>query len=102
MTTTVEKQPEQTASRRDDDIEQVHPEKPVDSDDHQAEPQGVRKVEAFNKVLYQSGKSGKILLITLILSIGLTMFGYGEFSFDAGGQTATKAVLHRYPLPDRP
>ncbi|KFX96912.1 hypothetical protein V490_03070 [Pseudogymnoascus sp. VKM F-3557] len=36
---------------------------------------GVRKVEAFNKVLSQS-RSGKLLLITLVVSIGLTKFGY--------------------------
>src|SRR5689334_29111 len=35
---------------------------------------GVSRVEAFNKVLYQSGKSGKILLWLLGISIGLTMF----------------------------
>lgn len=37
---------------------------------------GVSKVEAFNKVLYQSGKSGKTLLWLLAVSIGLTMFAY--------------------------
>lgn len=37
---------------------------------------GVSKVEAFNKVLYQSGRSGKILLWLLGISIGLTMFAY--------------------------
>lgn len=37
---------------------------------------GVSKVEAFNKVLYHSGKSGKLLLITLVNFIGLTMFAY--------------------------
>lgn len=37
---------------------------------------GVSKVEAFNKVLYQSGKSGKLLLWLLGVSIGLTMFAY--------------------------
>ncbi|KAH7166578.1 major facilitator superfamily domain-containing protein [Dactylonectria macrodidyma] len=37
---------------------------------------GVSKVEAFNKVLYQSGKKGKILLWLLGISIGLTMFAY--------------------------
>ncbi|KFZ18119.1 hypothetical protein V502_04278 [Pseudogymnoascus sp. VKM F-4520 (FW-2644)] len=36
---------------------------------------GVRKVEAFNKVLSKS-RSGKLLLITLVVSIGLTKFGY--------------------------
>lgn len=39
-------------------------------------PQGVRKVEAFNKALYASGRSGKILLYTLAVSIGMTMFAY--------------------------
>lgn len=37
---------------------------------------GVSRVEAFNKVLYQSGKSGKMLLWLLGVSIGLTMFAY--------------------------
>ncbi|TEA18332.1 Siderophore iron transporter 3 [Colletotrichum sidae] len=37
---------------------------------------GVTRVEAFNKVLYQSGKSGKIILWLLGVSIGLTMFAY--------------------------
>ncbi|RVX70626.1 hypothetical protein B0A52_05278 [Exophiala mesophila] len=37
---------------------------------------GVSKVEAFNKVLHQSGRSGKILLWLLGVSIGLTMFAY--------------------------
>ncbi|WVQ84554.1 hypothetical protein IAT38_006708 [Cryptococcus sp. DSM 104549] len=44
-------------------------------------PAGVSKVEAFNKVLYQSGKSGKALLWSLAVSIGLTMFVY---AFDQG------------------
>ncbi|KKY30610.1 putative siderophore iron [Diaporthe ampelina] len=38
--------------------------------------QGVTKVEVFNKVLYQSGPTGKILLWLLGVSIGLTMFAY--------------------------
>lgn len=37
---------------------------------------GVSKVEAFNKVLYQSGPTGRILLWLLGVSIGLTMFAY--------------------------
>ncbi|CAG8953061.1 hypothetical protein HYFRA_00003255 [Hymenoscyphus fraxineus] len=37
---------------------------------------GVSKVEAFNRVLYQSGKSGKTLLWLVGISIGLTMFAY--------------------------
>ncbi|WWD20777.1 hypothetical protein CI109_105254 [Kwoniella shandongensis] len=42
---------------------------------------GVSKVEAFNRVLYQSGRTGKILLWSLAISIGLTMFVY---AFDQG------------------
>ncbi|WWC89100.1 uncharacterized protein L201_004018 [Kwoniella dendrophila CBS 6074] len=42
---------------------------------------GVSKVEAFNRVLYQSGRSGKFLLWALAISIGLTMFVY---AFDQG------------------
>jgi MFS family permease len=37
---------------------------------------GVSKVETFNKVLHQSGKSGKTLLWLLGTSVGLTMFVY--------------------------
>ncbi|KAG9258795.1 major facilitator superfamily domain-containing protein [Emericellopsis atlantica] len=37
---------------------------------------GVSRVEAFNKVLYQSGRKGKVLLWVLGVSIGLTMFAY--------------------------
>ena len=37
---------------------------------------GVSRVEAFNKVLYQSGKSGKTLLWLIGLSLYLTMFAY--------------------------
>ncbi|KAK0617469.1 hypothetical protein B0T14DRAFT_590171 [Immersiella caudata] len=37
---------------------------------------GHGRVEAFNKVLYQSGRSGKVLLWLLGVSIGLTMFAY--------------------------
>ncbi|KAK7729788.1 hypothetical protein SLS53_009204 [Cytospora paraplurivora] len=47
---------------------------PVDRDANAQ--QGVSKVEAFNKVLYQSGPTGKILLWLLGVSIGLTMFAY--------------------------
>ncbi|KPM39849.1 Siderophore iron transporter 3 [Neonectria ditissima] len=46
------------------------------SDAHVPAEIGVSRVEAFNKVLYQSGKSGKILLWLLGISIGLTMFAY--------------------------
>ncbi|KUI54240.1 Siderophore iron transporter 3 [Cytospora mali] len=49
-------------------------EEPVDRDANAQ--QGVSKVEAFNKVLYQSGPTGKILLWLLGVSIGLTMFAY--------------------------
>lgn len=45
-------------------------------DGDQPVPVGVSRVEAFNKVLYQSGRSGKILLWLLGVSIGLTMFAY--------------------------
>ncbi|CAO1615295.1 unnamed protein product [Parajaminaea phylloscopi] len=37
---------------------------------------GVSQVEAFNKVLWQSGRKGKILLWALVVSIMLTMFVY--------------------------
>ena len=37
---------------------------------------GVTKAQAFNRVLYESGQSGKILLATLVVSIGCTMFAY--------------------------
>lgn len=37
---------------------------------------GITKVEAFNKTLYQSGPSGKILLYVLTVSLGITMFAY--------------------------
>lgn len=42
----------------------------------ESEARGVRKVERFSHVLYHSGKSGRMLLIILTASIGLTMFGY--------------------------
>lgn len=37
---------------------------------------GISKVEAFNKALYRSGPSGRILLYVLVVSLGLTMFAY--------------------------
>lgn len=37
---------------------------------------GVTKVEMFNRVLHQSGRSGKMLLWLLGVSVGLTMFVY--------------------------
>ncbi|RMZ77074.1 hypothetical protein DV738_g4605, partial [Chaetothyriales sp. CBS 135597] len=46
------------------------------SDDDSNKAIGVSRVEAFNKVLYQSGKKGKTLLWLLAASIGLTMFAY--------------------------
>lgn len=46
---------------------------------------GVSKLEAFNKVLYQSGSSGKVILWLLGISIGLTMFAY---ALDQGITTA--------------
>lgn len=39
-------------------------------------PAGVAKVEAFNKVLYQSGRRGRTLLWLFGISVGLTMFVY--------------------------
>jgi MFS family permease len=55
------------------------------TDDFDTDPQkpplesqtpGVKKVERFSHVLYHSGKSGRLLLYVLGVSIGLTMFGY--------------------------
>lgn len=37
---------------------------------------GVTKAQAFNRVLYESGSSGRLLLATLVVSIGCTMFAY--------------------------
>lgn len=76
MATANQKQPRQPAYSGHQDVEQPYTDKEVEERDTAHEPQGVRKVEAFNKVLYQSGRSGKLLLVTLVLSIGLTMFGY--------------------------
>ncbi|KAL0930074.1 siderophore iron transporter [Colletotrichum truncatum] len=45
-------------------------------DDESSKEAGVSRVEAFNKVLYHSGRKGKILLWLLGVSIGLTMFAY--------------------------
>ncbi|KJX92951.1 siderophore iron transporter like protein [Zymoseptoria brevis] len=49
---------------------------------------GVSKVEAFNKALYQSGPSGRLLLYVLVASLALTMFAYAldqgiTYQFDA-------------------
>ena len=54
------------------------PEKPRP---HESSVPGVAKVERFSHVLYQSGKSGRMLLYVLVGSIGLTMIAY---AFDQG------------------
>ncbi|TPX12767.1 uncharacterized protein E0L32_000944 [Thyridium curvatum] len=59
--------------------------KPELVEQNETAPIGVSKVEAFNKVLYQSGRSGKILLWLVGISIGLTMFAY---AFDMGLTTS--------------
>lgn len=72
----MEKNAPQQAVDSSADVED-HPRKDSQSSNVPSDgPQGVRKVEAFNKALYHSGRSGKILLVTLVVSIGLTMFGY--------------------------
>ncbi|KAJ0304032.1 hypothetical protein Brms1b_011400 [Colletotrichum noveboracense] len=48
----------------------------VASDDESPKAIGVGRVEAFNKVLYHSGKKGKVLLWLLGASVGLTIFAY--------------------------
>ncbi|KAF2449848.1 MFS general substrate transporter [Karstenula rhodostoma CBS 690.94] len=48
---------------------------------HESSVPGVAKVERFSHVLYQSGKSGRMLLYILVGSIGLTMIAY---AFDQG------------------
>ncbi|WVW80526.1 hypothetical protein I302_102511 [Kwoniella bestiolae CBS 10118] len=71
----------------EDKTYQDQPMLPTLPDDEKADmdPQpaaaGVSKVEAFNRVLYQSGRKGKILLWSLAISIALTMFVY---AFDQG------------------
>ncbi|KAM0414547.1 hypothetical protein ACHAPT_013615 [Fusarium lateritium] len=86
-TPTVNKPPEgsepQVAATTNTAIQQFEPidEKDNDlkapvSDDESHKAVGVSRVEAFNKVLYQSGKKGKILLWLLGISVGLTMFAY--------------------------
>lgn len=42
----------------------------------ESETPGVKKVERFSHVLYHSGRSGRMLLIILGASVGLSMFGY--------------------------
>ncbi|KAF2010563.1 MFS general substrate transporter [Aaosphaeria arxii CBS 175.79] len=49
------------------------PEKPIP---RESTTPGVAKVERFSHVLYQSGRSGRLLLYVLAASIGLTMFAY--------------------------
>jgi hypothetical protein len=56
-----------------------------DAEDDHAEV-GVSKVEAFNKVLYQSGRSGKVLLWLLAISVYLTMFAYALGKSDFFGR----------------
>lgn len=51
---------------------------------------GVSRVEAFNKVLYQSGRRGKLLLWLLGVSVGLTMFAY---ALDMGITTTIFSTL---------
>lgn len=51
-----------------DDLEKPGP--------RESEVPGVAKAERFSHVLYQSGKSGRLLLYVLIASIGLTMIAY--------------------------
>ncbi|KFY43593.1 hypothetical protein V494_01907 [Pseudogymnoascus sp. VKM F-4513 (FW-928)] len=58
------------------------------TDETQLADPGVRKVEAFNKVLSKT-RSGKLLLITLVVSIGLTKFGY---ALDYGITTQFNAI----------
>lgn len=62
--------------------------RPPSSTDHTES--GVRKIEAFNKQLYQSGKKGKMMLWLLGVSIGLTMFAY---ALDMGITTGIFSTL---------
>jgi MFS family permease len=54
------------------------------------EEAGVSRVEAFNKAMYQSGETGKILLWLLGISIWLTMFAY---ALDMGITTSIFGTL---------
>lgn len=67
--------PSDSSTPHGDSIHDVSDPNVVDANKPQTEI-GVSRVEAFNKVLYQSGRSGKILLWLLGISIGLTMFAY--------------------------
>lgn len=50
---------------------------------------GVSKAQAFNRYLYESGPSGRILLYVLCVSLGLTMFAY---ALDQGTRQAQSAL----------
>lgn len=67
-----------TAPRQSVDKTSIHDEVSKDPDTNTPvdQPTGVSRVEAFNQVLYQSGRSGKTLLWILAASILLTMFAY--------------------------
>ncbi|RMD44639.1 hypothetical protein DV735_g584, partial [Chaetothyriales sp. CBS 134920] len=67
--------PTQTVSGLNEKKDYSESKSSVSEDDSHKEI-GVSRVEAFNKVLYQSGKKGKTLLWLLGASIGLTMFAY--------------------------
>ncbi|KAF2015192.1 MFS general substrate transporter [Aaosphaeria arxii CBS 175.79] len=71
-------------------FEPLEKNEPVSSIDDNRKEIGVSRVEAFNKVLYQSGKKGKMLLWLLGVSIGLTMFAY---ALDMGITTAIFGTL---------
>ncbi|KAK0389773.1 hypothetical protein NLU13_3346 [Sarocladium strictum] len=71
-------------------IFEVDDKKDVANNDGHHREIGVGRVEAFNKVLYQSGRKGKILLWLLGVSIGLTMFAY---ALDMGITTAIFGTL---------
>lgn len=49
---------------------------PDDQENGVHQQAGISKVEAFNKALYRSGPSGRLLLYVLVVSLGLTMFAY--------------------------
>lgn len=48
----------------------------ADQEDGIQQQAGISKVEAFNKALYRSGASGRLLLYVLVASLGLSMSGY--------------------------
>ncbi|KAE8343386.1 hypothetical protein BDV24DRAFT_129168 [Aspergillus arachidicola] len=47
-----------------------------DDQSPERENAGFGSVEGFNKVLYHTGLTGRLLLVTIIISLGLTMFVY--------------------------